>query len=241
MRSTARLIAVLAVAVSVALAALGCAVNQRVALETDGSGTASVQIKMEKILTDYLQDLSDLGGGTAKEKGRIFNVEDIRKGFASRQGVTLTRIDSPSPERLDMELAFTSVEKLFAAADKPQTILSLKQGAQGATLRAHLDRKNFSQLLELAPFLKNPLFEGLGPQENDNTTEAEYLELIDLALGEGGAAALKASFIETTILVKGQVVAQTGGKPVPGGVVFRIPLLRILLLDKPLDYSLTYK
>jgi hypothetical protein len=241
MRSTARLIAVLAVAVSVALAALGCAVNQRVALETDGSGTASVQIKMEKILTDYLQDLSDLGGGTAKEKGRIFNVEDIRKGFASRQGVTLTRIDSPSPERLDMELAFTSVEKLFAAADKPQTILSLKQGAQGATLRAHLDRKNFSQLLELAPFLKNPLFEGLGPQENDNTTEAEYLELIDLALGDGGAAALKASSIETTIAVKGKVVAQSGGTPVTGGVVFRIPLLRVLLLDKALDYSLTFK
>jgi hypothetical protein len=105
----------------------------------------------------------------------------------------------------------------------------------------HLDRKNFSQLLELAPFLKNPLFEGLGPQENDDATEAEYLELIDLALGAGGAATLKASYIETTVLVKGRVVAQTGGTAVPGGVVFRIPLLRVLLLDKPLDYSLTFK
>jgi len=47
--------------------------------------------------------------------------------------------------------------------------------------------------------------------------------------------------IETTIVVKGKVVAQTGGSTVPGGVVFRIPLLRVLLLDKPLDYSLTFK
>jgi len=241
MRSSARFLALLALSAFAVLAALGCAVNQRVALEASGAGTASVHIKMEKILMDYLRDLSEVGGSTTKQKGQIFNVEDIRKGFATRQGVTLTRIDSPSPERLDMDLAFVSVEKLFAAADKPQTILTLKQDAQGTTLRAHLDRKNFSQLLELAPFLKNPLFEGLGPQENDNTTEAEYLELIDLALGQGGAAALKASFIETTILVKGQVVAQTGGKPVAGGVLFRIPLLRILLLDKPLDYSVTYK
>jgi hypothetical protein len=36
-------------------------------------------------------------------------------------------------------------------------------------------------------------------------------------------------------------VAQTGGTAVPGGVVFRLPLLRVLLLDKPLDYSLTFK
>ena len=232
--------AVLAVLAAFSVLA-GCSVSQRVTLEPEGSGTAVVRIRMEKILMDYLKDLSEVSGAAAQDKGRIFDVEEIRKGFASRQEVTLRRIQSPSPDRLEMELEFRSIEKLFAAPEKPQTILTLKQGPDGTTLRAHLDRKNFSQLLELAPFLKNPLFEGLGPQENDNTTEAEYLELIDLALGEGGSTALKASVIETTIAVKGKVVAQTGGSTVPGGVVFRIPLLRVLLLDKPLDYSLTFK
>ncbi len=219
----------------------GCSVSQRVTLEPEGSGTAVVRIRLEKILMDYLKDLSEVSGATAQDKGRIFNVEEIRKGFAARQEVILARIESPSPDRLEMELEFHSIEKLFAAPDKPQTILTLKKSPDGTTLRAHLDRKNFPQLLELAPFLKNPLFEGLGPQENDDTTEAEYLELIDLALGEGGSAALKASTIETTIMVKGKVVAQTGGALINGGVVFRIPLLRVLLLDKPLDYSLTFK
>jgi len=234
-------LAVLAAALAGLSALAGCAVNQRVALEADGSGTAVVRIRLEKILLDYLQDLSEVSGTAPKEKGRIFDVEDIRKGFASRQEVTLTRIASPSPERLEMELAFRSIEKLFAAPEKPQTILTLKKAAEDTTLRAHLDRKNFSQLLELAPFLKNPLFEGLGPQENDDATEAEYLELIDLALGEGGSAALKSSVIETTIAVRGKIISQSGGTPIAGGVVFRIPLLRVLLLDKPLDYSLTFK
>jgi len=216
-----------------------CAVNQRVTLEPDGGGTAAVRIKLEKILTDYLRDLAEVSG--AEDKGRVFNVEDIRKGFAARKDVTRTRIASPSPERLEMDLAFTSVEKLFAGEGKNQTILTFSQAGGTSTLKAHLDRKNFPQLLELAPFLKNPVFEGLGPQVNDDATEAEYLELIDLALGDGGAAALKASYIETTITVKGKVVAQTGGTPTAGGVVFRIPLLRVLLLDKPLDYSLSFK
>ena len=243
MRCVARIPSPAALALLAALAALlaGCSVSQRVALEADGSGTAVVRIRLEKVLLDYLLDLSEVSGAVPKVKGRIFDVEDIRKGFASRQEVTLTRIESPAPERLDMELSFRSIDKLFAAPDKPQSILTLSKGAESTTLRAHLDRKNFSQLLELAPFLKNPLFEGLGPQENDDATEAEYLELIDLALGEGGSAALKASTIETTIAVKGKVVAQSGGTVVAGGVVFRIPLLRVLLLDKALDYSLTFK
>jgi len=242
MRSVARIPSPAALALLAALAALlGCSVSQRVALEPDGSGTAVVRIRLEKVLLDYLLDLSEVSGAVPREKGRIFDVEDIRKGFVGRQEVTLTRIESPAPERLDMELSFRSIDKLFAAPDKPQSILTLSKSAEGTTLRAHLDRKNFSQLLELAPFLKNPLFEGLGPQENDDATEVEYLELIDLALGEGGAAALKASSIETTIAVKGKIVAQSGGTPVAGGVVFRIPLLRVLLLDKALDYSLTFK
>jgi hypothetical protein len=228
-------------ALSALLPLAGCSVSQKVTLEPEGSGSAVVRIRLEKILMDYLIDLSEVSGSAAKDKGRIFDVEEIRKGFASRPEVSLRRIDSASPERLDMELEFRSIEKLFATPEKPQTILTLKKGSAGTTLSAHLDRKNFSQLLELAPFLKNPLFEGLGPQENDDATEAEYLELIDLALGEGGSAALKASVIETTILVKGKVVSQTGGTLANGGVLFRIPLLRVLLLDKPLDYSLTFK
>ena len=117
----------------------------------------------------------------------------------------------------------------------------MKKGPEGTTLRAHLDRKNFSQLLELAPFLKNPLFEGLGPQENDDATEAEYLELIDLALGRRRRRGTEGLGHRDHDPVKGQVVAQSGGTVVPGGVLFRIPLLRVLLLDKPLDYSLTFK
>src|SRR4030042_1396948 len=176
-------LAVLLLAAMAMLGAGGCAVSQRVTLEPEGSGRAEVRIRLQQVLLDYLLDLSEVSG--SKEKGRIFDVEDIRKGFASRQEVTLRRIESASPDRLEMDLAFQSIEKLFAAP--------------------------------------------------------EYLELIDLALGEGGAAALKASAIETTILVKGRVVAQSGGTTVPGGVAFRIPLLRVLLLDKPLAYSLPFK
>jgi hypothetical protein len=95
--------------------------------------------------------------------------------------------------------------------------------------------------LEFLPFLKNPLFEGLAPQEGDDMTESEYLEMIELALGEEGAKKLKTSTIETRVAVKGTLVSQKGGSVSGGAVTYRIPLLRVLLLDKPLDYSILFR
>jgi hypothetical protein len=222
--------------------ALGCSAVQQVSLEPGGSGTASVRIRLEKIFTDYIRDLSELGGKAIKEKERIFNVEEIRKKFSAREGVQVKRVESPSRERLELELGFRSLEDLFGGDPelKASGILTLARKAGQTTVKIHLDRANFPQLLELAPFLNNALFEGLGPQENDDTTEEEYYQLIELALGEGGAAALKASSIDTEVRLKGKLLSQSGGKPISGGVLFRIPLVRVLLLDKPLDYSLTY-
>jgi hypothetical protein len=222
--------------------AFGCSVTQQVNLEPGGSGTAVVRIRLQKIFTDYIRDLAEVGGQAVKDKERIFNVEEIRKSFSKREGVEVRRVESPSRERLELELGFRSLEDLFAGDPKLQAagILTLTCKAGQTVIKIHLDRSNFPRLLELAPFLNNPLFEGLGPQENDNTTEEEYYELIDLALGEGGAAALRASSIEITVNIKGRLVAQSGGTPTAGGVLFRIPLVRVLLLDKPLDYSITY-
>lgn len=220
----------------------GCSATQQVSLEPGGSGTAVVSIRLQKIFTDYLRDLAEVGGQAVKDKERIFNVEEIRKSFAQREGVEVRRVESPSKERLELELGFRSLQDLFAGDPKLESagILTLARNGEQTVLKIHLDRSNFPRLLELAPFLNNPLFEGLGPQENDNTTEQEYFELIDLAFGEGGAAALRASSIDTEVRIKGRLIAQTGGTPVSGGVLFRIPLVRVLLLDKPLDYSLTY-
>ncbi len=216
-----------------ALLGVGCSETQQVNLEPDGSGTAVVRIRLGGILTNYIRDLAEVGGQAATDKEHIFNAEEIRKSFASREGVEVRRAESPNRESLELELGFRSLEDLFGGDPKLKAsgILTVSRKADQTVVKVHLDRSNFPRLLDVAPFLKNPLFQGLGPQENDSTTEQEYYQLIELALGEGGAAALKASTIETTINVKGRLVAQTGGSPSPGGVVFRIPLVRVLLLD----------
>jgi hypothetical protein len=218
-----------------------CSIRQDVTVEPTGSGTVSMRIKLEQVFMDYLNDLAELTGEASG--GRIFDVEQIKKSFTERDDLQLRRISSPTPDILEMDIAFRSIERVFAREEKLRQagIVSFAKEAERYSVRFHLDRSNFGQVLEFLPFLQSPLFEGLAPQEGDDMTESEYLEMIELALGEEGAKRLKASTIETRVAVKGTLVSQQGGTVSGGVVTYRIPLLRVLLLDKPLDYSIVFR
>jgi hypothetical protein len=224
-----------------ATALLGCTIKQQVELEADASGTVSMQIRLEPVFVDYIKDLSTLTGES--QEGRIFDVEEIKKGFAEREDVTLVAVSTPTPDTLEMKLEYTSIEEVFSGEQELQEsgIIRFEKVSQGYSVRFHLDRKNFPAVMTFIPALQNPLFEGLGPQENDDITEEEYYELMDLALGDGGADSVRNAFIETKVNVRGMLVSQSGGTITPGGVTFKVPLIRVLLLDKPLDYSLVFK
>jgi len=200
-----------------------------------------MQIRLEPVFVQYIEDLSALTGESLE--GGIFNVEEIEKEFAERDDVTLLEISTPTRDTLDMKLEYTSIEEVFSSEQelRESGIIRFEKISQGYSVRFHLDRENFPAVMTFIPALQNPLFEGLGPQENDDTTEEEYYELMNLALGEGGADSVRDANIETKVNVRGTLVSQSGGKITPGGVTFTVPLIRVLLLDKPLDYSLVFK
>jgi hypothetical protein len=123
---------------------------------------------------------------------------------------------------------------------KKTAALAYSESGGKKTIRLHLDRSNYPQLARTFPLLANPAFAAFGPQENDATTDDEYLEMVSFSIGDDAPALLKKSFVILTLDPEGEILSQTGGEVTGGAVVFRIPLLRLLILDKPLDYSVTY-
>ncbi len=223
------------------LIAGACSVKQEVFISADASGTVTINIDLADALTEYLLDLAEVTGQSFDQG--FFDLTEIKRSFQENESARLISIVSPRPESLAMEIAYNSIAEVFSSKKEFQEagILSLSKGYEATTLRLKLNRSNFKQISQLFPMLDNPLFQGLGPQENDDTTEEEYIELIELAMGEEGALALQKSFLETTIKIKGTLISQSGGTVTGDGVVFKIPLIRILLLDKPLEYSLVFR
>ncbi len=236
-------IAVRAAILAALIALVSCSVNQTIVIKNDGSGTLAMHAEVSKLLRDYMASLAEVSGKTDIMKdGKVFDVATIRKDFASRPGITVKKVSAPTPNSLDLEIGYTSLADVFAGEKtlKGSGALVYSEAGGTKTVRMHLDRSNYTQLASLFPLLNDPTVAGMGPQVNDTITDAEYLDMIGFTLGDDGPPLLKKSFIALTIDPEGQIISQQGGTIIGGTVTFRIPLLRLLVLDKPLDYSVTF-
>jgi hypothetical protein len=211
-----------------ALLALGlaaCTARQTIELKGDGSGTATARFEVKPLFADYF---------TADGGAKVFDPARVKKGMEKRPGFKVTRIATPTPQSLEMDLASDDVP---AGNDG---IVSVVQKDGKTTVALHLDRKGAKQLGGLFSEVSNPAFKEMSPREQRTRTEKEYLEAIEFAVGKQGPPLVKASSLELTVKVDGTLVAQTGGKIVGGAAVFSVPLLRMLMLEQPLDYSVTF-
>ena len=227
-----------------AVLAFSCTVTQQVFVRSDGSGSVGIHIELKKVFLEYLFTLAEVTGETDMIRdGKVFDVAEVRKAVEERPGVKVTKINTPEPEILEMEFTFDRVDDIFGSEKELQEagILRFLHSGDTRTLELYLDRGNYRQLSAMFPVLANPIFESLGPQEGDTTTEEEYLEIMAFAFGEEGPDVVRNSHIEVTVRTNGTIVSQRGGTLSGGNVVFRIPLVRVLLLDKPLDYALSFK
>ncbi len=228
----------------IAAGAVSCSVSQSVLVRADGSGTASLRVQMSRLLLDYLLNLAELSGQQAAgAKAKVFDLGEIRKGLEARPGLTVSRLVSPAPDSLEVDIACRSFKDLFESesAQGGARILSLTESAGTQTLAIHLDKRTFRQLSALFPVLSDPAIASLGPQENQSVSEKDYLSMLEFALGADAPALVKKSVVEITIQPEGQIVSQTGETLSGASVVFRVPLLALLILDKPLDFTVSYR
>lgn len=222
---------------------LGCSVRQEATIRSDGSGTASFDFELQDFFLTTVKEMSALVEENPNEAGMVFNIEQIQKDFAEQEAVTLERISSPTPSKLTGAISFDHIEEVFEEEENliAADVIEVETEGEEKRINFHLERENFAQITSLFPIMKNPFFQMFGPMENANTTRAEYLEMIAFAFGEQGVEGVKTSTIELIVNVDGTIISQKGGRIANSSVVFTIPLLDVLLLEEPIDYSIVYK
>lgn len=220
----------------------GCNVTHTVVLNNDGSGTMTMHVEVSKLLRDYAVGLAEVSGEPSAPRGdAIFDLAAIRKGFEAQPGITVREVSSSDPRSLDVDVAFASLSELFAgrAGLRGANVISLAQADGVETLKIHLDRENYRQIASFFPMLESPFSAWL--QVDQKVTEDDYTEMVRFSLGDDAPALVKKSSIVISIQPQGEIQSQTGGTVSDGSVMFKIPLLRLLLLDTSLDFSVSFK
>ena len=225
----------------------GCSVNQDVAVFVNGSGEAQVRVDLQPVFVDYLLALAEIAEEVETPEdpsAALFDVSEVEAAIAEWPGVEAARIATPTSDQLELHLTFDDLQAAFAptAPDAGTTPLISLTGSERRTLSVHLDSDNYHQLTTLFPVLEHPLVISLGPQPNLEVTDDEYLEMMQFVLGDEGPPAILDSQVTVRVQVEGRVVEQDGGElQDDGSVLITIPLLRILVLDQPLDYRVVFE
>ena len=231
---------------AVLLATAGCTVNQQLTLRVDRSGDALIQVKLDQVFVDYLDTLSEAAGDAELGTESVFDTEEVKRSVGERRGVTVTGIATPSPEELDLQLEFDDLKAMLAynspvpgPASRPLMTFS---GGNPSTLQVHLARDNYRALTALFPILDHPLLVSLGPQQDLEVTDAEYLEMMGFVLGDDGPPAIKDSMVTVKVVVDGTIIEHDGGElQEDGSLLITIPLIRVLVLDRPLEYTIVFE
>ena len=238
-----RLAAAAAALLALLLATAGCTVNQQLTLRVDRSGDAQIHVRLEPVFVDYLDTLSEAAGDADLVPESVFDTEEVERSIGERRGVTITHITTPTPEELALSLTFDDLKAMLAhSAPVPGPAASpliTFSGSSPSTLRVHLDRYNYRELTNLFPILDHPLLVSLGPQQDLEVTDAEYLEMMGFVLGDDGPPAIEDSTVTVRVQVDGRIVEHDGGElQADGSLLITIPLIRVLVLDQPLDYTI---
>jgi hypothetical protein len=217
-----------------------CTAREKITLNTDGSGYLSLSLALDPALVQYIIDVGEASGKfESAAKAVIFDPAEIRKELLSRPGITIKKINVPEKGKLELELYFRDIKRIFSS-DKILSKAQVVNFVPGTTntLHFHLDRENFTQILGLFPLLQTKEFKTLLPRESES--KEDYFDVIDFALDDG-AALVKNTVIRFDISVNGTVVSQTGGYRNGNTVSYSLPLERILFPDTPIEFSLQFK
>ena len=228
---------VLGVVCAVLLA--GCSADQAIRIQADGSGSADIAIQLDPALFAYLTDLQAGFGGS----GTVFDTEAIAAGFQREPGIELRSISVPSPDRLVLQVAFSSIGDLRRIEDSAlPNLLRYETTQRLRRLFANIDRAGIDGLLTLAgidPFVSQALL----PPES-GMPAAEYRDYLAWALEEYAEdRPLQLVFadarVTTEVVVEGSLVRVRGGEGFGTTARFTTPLIEAVV--NGVEHSLVFE
>lgn len=230
-------------ALTIAVLLAGCTVREELVLAADGSGTAELTVDLHPIMVSYLNDLVVAMTGVEGDYP-IFDLDQLRASFASREGVTILDAALPSRGTLAMSIAFDDVNALLAR-EGAGDVLRLEPRGANRELLLRLDAEAVQRFLTFAPPESASMAQFLLPPSDGSVSRDEYREELAWALEEYEDTAtvrrvLDRSVIEVRVRPAGRIVSQRGGRVDGDTVVFSVPILEILTLPTERTYSLVF-
>jgi hypothetical protein len=172
----------------------------------------------------------------------ILDGSAISHSMSLAPGVRTVSLRNSGPETLDGSIFISNIGDFLALPNAENRFISFTEGRQASSIVLFLDRASAPQLISLlSPEVYDYLSALMAPVAIGETMSAhEYLDLVASIYSRPLANEIAEARIRATIEFPRPVTAIRGGTYSGNKAEFDIPLLDILVLERPLRYEVSW-
>lgn len=208
-----------------------CSSSHKIVIDTENRASINFAITNKTSLTATLNEWSAVQGAET-----IIDAGEIKKELQKDENLFNITVNNPSQDIFTGNFKVNSIDNLF------YSIFNIEEKNGMKTLNISLSIENYKDLKKSLQFLQEESIEMLGPEANQGVSQEEYIEMMSFSLGDGGVKDLLSSDVELDITVDGDIIQTDGATIISNNrALITIPLLDIILLNKQLTYSVTYR
>lgn len=200
--------------------------------QVDLSYTGAIKPKVAALLSDL--------GGTAKSSDRpLISAASVTASLQKIPELSQIVAKNQVPQGLEGRLRVANPEKL----SQRFPFVTQKLGSGASLFSLTLSRETTPQLLSLfTAEVRDYLDALMAPiASGEKQTSGEYLALLTSVYGKTIAQEIESSLISLEIQVPGTITQVIGGTWTGNRAVFNIPLVDLLVMQKPLVYQISWK
>lgn len=230
-----------------AMTLLGVSCESRISGSLRSDGRADLVLKSALLpnTSGLLKRLAALSGSAAGTDALIFDAALMNREFAKVPAIASVTLKNTAADSVEGPLVISRVDRFlngFSSAGKPLSFVDWKQSETGGSFAIRIDSGTGPDLLKLAPrFASLYLTALMAPiATGEKLGRDEYLLLMSSVYGKGTADEITESVLAFSIDFPGPVSGVAGGTFSGNRAEFKIPLLDLLVLDRPLVYDVRW-
>jgi hypothetical protein len=247
---------IFAVMVFPALFFVSCTAQISGSLKSDGQADLQIYAALQPRMTALIRGLAAASGAAqpgSPNDTLILDGPAISASMSSAPGVASVALKNIASAAIQGPVQISRLSDFLAIAkgktggktqaSKSPSFVVFQQGTAGGRCVVNLNRDSGPEILDLiSPEVSEYLAALMAPlATGEALTKAEYLTLVGSVYGKGVADEISQAQVRTYIDFPGTVQGVRGGTFSGRRVELAIPLLDILVLEKPLIYDVTWK
>jgi hypothetical protein len=222
---------------------ISCAATITGSLAANGSGELNLQTSLESRTSALIRSFAAVSLGPEAARNRpVIDGPAIARSMAAAPGIAGVSFTNTSPSAIEGPIKISRIDEFLTLPGNQggNRFIEYEQNSPGGRLTLTLNRQSGPQLLalisrEAADYLSvlmAPVATG------ESLSREEYLGLVTSIYGRGVAEEIAAAKIRAFIDFPGPVNSVKGGTYTGTRALFEVPLLDLLVLERPLAYEI---